>query len=70
MFKLSRDENGWSYTSLHDFTGGLDGANPWGSLVMDTAGNLYGTATTGGIGNSNCAAIGTQGCGVVFEILP
>ena len=25
VFKLSNTENGWVYTSLHDFTGGTDG---------------------------------------------
>jgi uncharacterized repeat protein (TIGR03803 family) len=35
-------------TVLHTFEGGLDGANPWGGLVMDSAGNLYGTTEFGG----------------------
>jgi uncharacterized repeat protein (TIGR03803 family) len=35
-------------TVLHTFEGGLDGANPWGGLVMDSAGNLYGTTERGG----------------------
>src|SRR5258706_6277328 len=28
---------------LHNFTGGLDGAYPTGSLILDAAGNIYGT---------------------------
>jgi uncharacterized repeat protein (TIGR03803 family) len=47
---------------LHAFTGGSDGGNP-DSVVLDGAGNLYGTATTGG----RCR---DQGCGVVFKITP
>jgi uncharacterized repeat protein (TIGR03803 family) len=39
-----------------------DGSNPTSSLVMDAAGNLYGTAIYGG--NSNCV----HGCGTVFEL--
>lgn len=36
-------------TVLHRFAGGIsDGANPRGALVLDEAGNLYGTTTEGG----------------------
>ncbi len=33
---------------LWNFTGGTDGGNPLGGLARDNAGNLYGTASTGG----------------------
>jgi len=39
-------------TVLHEFTGGTDGASPQGRLVMDKAGNFYGTTTAGGISNA------------------
>ncbi|MGD0363920.1 MAG: choice-of-anchor tandem repeat GloVer-containing protein [Bryobacteraceae bacterium] len=45
-------------TVLHDFGGGLDGANPEGALILDKAGNLYGTTTAGGSSNA----------GTVFKI--
>ena len=35
-------------TVLHTFTGGKDGAVPQGGLLLDAAGNLYGTAALGG----------------------
>ena len=35
-------------TVLYSFTGGADGGNPYGSLVRDAAGNLYGTTHGGG----------------------
>jgi uncharacterized repeat protein (TIGR03803 family) len=65
VFKLTPSNGAWTYTSLHDFTGGSDGKHPLCSLVFDANGNLYGT-TTGG-GSSACV---TDGCGVAFEITP
>ncbi len=38
----------WNGQSLHNFTGGSDGGNPSGALLMDNAGNLYGTTEDGG----------------------
>jgi uncharacterized repeat protein (TIGR03803 family) len=64
VFKL--DTSG-KETVLHAFTGGADGAGPEGRLVMDTAGNLYGTALAGG--DLNCQP-SFGGCGVVFKITP
>ena len=60
VFKLTPSGASWTYTSLHDFTGGNDGANPISNVVFDANGNLYGTASTGG----------TQDVGVVWEITP
>ena len=60
VFKLTHSGNSWTYTSLHDFTGGSDGANPYCNLVFDSSGNIYGTASAGG----------ADGHGVVFEITP
>ena len=65
VFKLTPTDGGWTYTSLHDFTGGRDGANPYGAIALDANGNLYGTTLIGGNMNSNCQA---GSCGVVFEI--
>jgi len=36
------------YKVLHAFTGGNDGGGLWGSLVIDTYGNVYGTTISGG----------------------
>ena len=60
VFKLTNSNGRWTYTSLHDFTGGSDGANPFSRLVLDANGNLYGTASGRG------ASI----YGVIFEIAP
>ena len=52
----------WGQTdeTLYSFTGGSDGGNPLSSLVMDAAGNLYGTTLVGG----------DHGAGVVFALTP
>jgi len=68
VFKLTPTNGGWTYTSLHDFTGGADGANPLSGVTLDSNGNLYGTTSLGGMqGGNNC---NTLGCGVVWEITP
>jgi uncharacterized repeat protein (TIGR03803 family) len=68
VFKLTPSGGGWTYTSLHDFSG-QDGAYPESSLTLDQSGNIYGTASSGGTaGGQNCYP--NPGCGVVFEITP
>jgi uncharacterized repeat protein (TIGR03803 family) len=65
VFKL--DATG-KETVLYSFTGGRDGALPFGSLVRDGKGNLYGT-TYGGGGILSCYYIGgVSTCGVVFKL--
>lgn len=59
VFEVSPDGQ---VTVLHAFTGGLDGSVPMSSAIIDSAGNLYGTAAQGG--SSAC----NGGCGAVFEI--
>jgi uncharacterized repeat protein (TIGR03803 family) len=63
VFKLAPSNGGWSFTDLHDFTGLKDGSNPFGGVILDANGNVYGTTVYGG---------GLQGCdcGVVWEITP
>lgn len=61
------------YSIVHTFKGAPgDGQNPWGSLMLDASGNIYGTASLGG--NSGAQACnpkgGVPGCGVVFKISP
>lgn len=62
VFKLAYSDGLWLYSDLHDFTGGSDGGDPYGNLLVDAAGNLYGTANSGG------GICGGFGCGVVWMI--
>lgn len=49
VFKLTSGSDGkWTETVLHSFTGGKDGGIPFGGLIFDAAGNLYGTTSVGG----------------------
>ena len=48
-----------TFSNLHSFTYNPDGGNPYAGLIMDAAGNLYGTTAQGGTGNG----------GTVFELV-
>jgi uncharacterized repeat protein (TIGR03803 family) len=61
VFKLSPLSQGWKITVLHAFRSGNDGAQPTAPLVLDAAGNLYGTTVNGG---------STKGGGTVFKVSP
>jgi uncharacterized repeat protein (TIGR03803 family) len=50
-------------TTVYTFTGGADGAGPNGPLVIDASGNIFGTASGGGINS-----IGQMADGTVFEL--
>jgi uncharacterized repeat protein (TIGR03803 family) len=65
IFKLTPVGSVWQETILYRFTGGTDGANPLGSLAMDSSGNLYSTASAGGNFTSDC---NFYGCGAVIEL--
>jgi len=54
-----------TFTVLHNFTGGPDGAYPYAGLTIDAAGNLYGTTTAGGNTQGGCSP---SGCGTVFKL--
>jgi len=68
VFELSPASDGtWTETVLHSFNNdGVDGYTPYSGLVLDSAGNLYGTTAVGGT-LSRCPPIG---CGTVFELTP
>ncbi len=56
---------------LHSFdvtAGSVDGQYPTAGLVMDSAGNYYGTTQLGGLYGSACSSYPSDGCGTVFKI--
>ena len=62
VFELKRNGDSWAYQVLHSFCSACEGgAFPASRLVLDTAGNLYGTAPSNGE---------LPDCGVVFRLSP
>ena len=71
VFELSPPSNGsgpWTETVLYAFQDGADGGTPTASLLLDSAGSLYGTASAGGSSSTFCGNY--TGCGVVFQLSP
>ena len=66
VFKLAPQNGSWTYTVLHQFTGGPDGQWPYGGVILDANGNLFGTASEGGAYQCDFEV----GCGTVWEITP
>jgi uncharacterized repeat protein (TIGR03803 family) len=59
VYRLTSSVSAWNYGIVYSFTGGTDGGEPFGNLLIDNK-HLYGMANYGG----------TYGLGVVFEITP
>jgi len=55
IFEVSPD--GSFFTNIYNFSGGTNGANPSGALILGGDGNFYGTTYNGGVNN----------CGTVFQ---
>jgi uncharacterized repeat protein (TIGR03803 family) len=68
VFRLVQNGSGWTETTLYNFKGSTDGAEPLSDLTFDSDGNLYGTTFSGA--RTNCDYFGTIGCGTVFRLTP
>jgi len=68
IFKLAPTATGlWTESILHSFNGyPVDGSGPDAGVILDSAGNIYGTTQAGGTGN----CFSGYGCGTVFELSP
>src|SRR5664280_881041 len=61
VFELTPGAGGtWTEKVLWSFGTGTDGSDPFGALIFDAAGNLYGTTSLGGTSHS----------GIAFELTP
>lgn len=70
-FELSPSKGGaWTASVLYSFGGPPDGSYPYSPLLLDSAGNLYGTTNLGGSGKCNDGEGLIIGCGTVFELSP
>ena len=60
VFKLSPgSKSKWKFTTLYAFKGTPDAASPYGGLIADASGDLYGTTYFGGV----------NGQGSVYELI-
>ena len=55
VFELSPSGSNWTEKTLHAFNGGTDGSTPAGPVILDSAGNLYGTTKLGGSNQAGVA---------------
>jgi hypothetical protein len=55
VFELARSHGSWVETVLHSFKHAGDGGSPYGGVILDQNGDLYGAA--GGGGSDNLGAV-------------
>ena len=57
VFELTPSQGGWSYQTIYELPGGSDGCTPVGTVMVNQAGNVFGTS-------NQC------GGGTVYEVSP
>jgi len=60
VFQLTPTDGGWQYNDIHNFQQDNNGWDPEGGVVVDAAGNVYGTTAFGG----------SDSRGTIWEITP
>ncbi len=70
VYELVPSGSGYTEKVIYTFQGGNDGEYPFGGLLLDQSGALYGTTVAGG-GSPACSNPSyTGGCGTVFKLTP
>jgi uncharacterized repeat protein (TIGR03803 family) len=64
-FELTPSSGGYAESILHSFGHDHDGAYPEAGVILDAAGNVYGTTGAGGTGRG-C----DYGCGTAYQLVP
>ena len=59
VIELTPSGNNFTESTIHQFSAGSDGANPWTGVIVDSSGNLYGTTSLDG----------PDGGGTVYEMM-
>jgi uncharacterized repeat protein (TIGR03803 family) len=57
-------------TTLYNFTGGADGADPLGGVIQDASGTIYGETFEGGAAACTTRYKASKGCGTVYSWNP
>ena len=65
VFELTPSGGGYTESILHNFGNGYDGKYADAGVVLDAAGNVYGTTSSGGTGQG-C----DFGCGTAYQLTP
>jgi len=60
VYKMTRGAGGWTRKAVYSFNGYPDGGQPMSGVILDSAGNVYGTAASGGANYG----------GVIFQMTP
>jgi uncharacterized repeat protein (TIGR03803 family) len=70
VFELVRNNLAYTFRLVYSFTGKADGGRPFGGLVADSSGNLFGAAAVGGdSGNGTIYELVAGGSTFTFERL-
>ena len=69
VFELSSSGAGWTQTILYSFRGQEDGGGPYSELVMDDAGNLYGTASASQVNFGTVFELSPSGLSWTYKVL-
>jgi uncharacterized repeat protein (TIGR03803 family) len=59
IYKLTPSAGGWTFSVIYEFADASDGSGPMSTLLIDRAGDFYGTAAYGG----------QYGAGTAFELI-